>query len=64
VERKTIKFIVVNPEGNICNPTADTRDELIYVLETGHFRAGMSGEWEDIQKEGYSIHLAYVEIID
>jgi hypothetical protein len=64
MESKAIKFVVVNPEGKICNPTADRRDELISVLEAGHFRAGMSGDWKDIEKEGFKIRRAFVEIID
>lgn len=64
-----IKYVAVNPEGNVCGPVGDTENFVMESLCMGYMRARQSTKsfdevWPEILGYGYSIGRAKITLLD
>ena len=64
MDKTQIRYVAVRPDGTICGPIGETRIFVKYAFAIGHKRIGQSGDWEDIEKLGYTVRKAEIRLLE
>ena len=64
MDNPQIRYVAVRPDGTICGPIGETREFVKYAFCIGHKRTGHSGDWEDIEKLGYTVRKAEIRLLE
>lgn len=59
-----IYYVALRPDGSITGPIDEHFTHVKHCLEVGARRAGLTGEWQEVEDLGYTIRRCHIILLE